>query len=163
MESASDTTVHQRWANKNLRWNLAVCSYITTKYNTSWLLLQAAYPLGELVLGSPTEGYWVDEITPDGIECTTSTFMLHVPERARGGYPLQAPDVASKKQWISVLTDVIESTRATPEVVTYLPYSYDNDVDTLRRDGSHSSDSADPMVIVSHRDSTASSQSNWIA
>lgn len=103
----------------------------------------------------------MDEITPDGIECTTSTFMLHVPERARGGYPLQAPDVASKKQWISVLTDVIESTRATPEVVSYPPYSYDNDVDTLRRDGSYSSESADPMVIVSHRDSTASSQSEF--
>lgn len=123
--------------------------------------MQAAYPLGELVLGSPTEGYWVDEIIPDGIEHTTSTFMLHVPERARGGYPLQAPDVASKKHWISVLTDVIESTRATPEVITYLPYSsYDNDVDTLRREGT-SIDCADPVVIVSHRDSTAPSQSEF--
>lgn len=103
----------------------------------------------------------MDEIIPDGIEYTTSTFMLHVPERARGGYPLQAPDVASKKQWISILTDVIESTRATPEVITYLPYSYDNDVDTLRRDAS-SSDPTDPaMVIASHRDSIASSQSDF--
>ena len=46
--------------------------------------MQAAFPLGELVLGSLEEGYWVDENVPDGIDYTSATFMLHVPDRARG-------------------------------------------------------------------------------
>ena len=101
----------------------------------------------------------MDETVPDGIECTASTFMLHVPDRARGGYPLQAPNVASKKQWMSILTDVIESTRTTPEVMPCLPYSYDNDVDTIRSISSSHTDPAAGMVIVDHRDSVASSES----
>ena len=62
--------------------------------------------------------------------------MLHVPGRARGGYPLQAPDVASRKQWISVLLEVIESVSETPSVMACLPQSYDADMDTLRRPSS---------------------------
>ena len=124
--------------------------------------LQAAYPLGELTLGSPSEGYWVDEIVPDGVESMMYTFMLHVPERARGGYPLLAPDTASKKQWMSVLTDVIDSTLATPQVImTCLPSSYDNDVETLTKTGSINSDFAELSFSVDgHRSSSASQSSN---
>ena len=123
--------------------------------------IQSAFPLGELVLGSPNEGYWVDDNVPEGMDCTTSTFMLHVPERARGGYPLQAPDTVSKKQWMSILTDVIESTRATPEVTICLPFSYDHDMDTLLRPSTSESaeSSASRVHAENHRDSSASSQS----
>ena len=124
--------------------------------------IQSAFPLGELVLGSPNEGYRVDDNVPEGMDCTASTFMLHVPERARGGYPLQAPDTVSKKQWMSILTDVIESTRATPEVIICLPFSYDDDMDTLRRQPSTSESvesSASRVHAEDHRDSSASSRS----
>lgn len=106
--------------------------------------MQAGFPLGELVLGSPSEGYWVDDDIPAGIDSNPCMFMLHVPERARGGYPLQAFDIASKKQWISVLLDIIHSIRETPDVMACLPQSYDYDMDTLKRqsvvsDGTESS------------------------
>ena len=119
------------------------------------LILQAAFPLGELVLGSPHEGYWVDENVPDGIDFTVGTFMLHVPGRARGGYPLQAPNLAGKKQWMK---EVIESTRAIPQVMTLLPHSYDNDTDTLKRGSVSSSetDSGAGVVIMEHRERSAS-------
>jgi hypothetical protein len=121
---------------------------------------KAAFPLGELVLGSPGEGYWVDEIVPDGIESNSSTFMLHVPDRQRGGYPLVAPDSTSKKQWMSVLTDVIDSTRATPQVMQCLPMSYDDDVETLSRT-SHGSGFTDLSSDGrEHRNSSASESSN---
>ena len=118
---------------------------------------QAAFPVGELVLGSPSEGYWVDEVVPDGIENNTCTFMLHVPDRLRGGYPLVAPDTASKKQWMSVLTDVIDSTRATPQVMHCLPPPYDDDMETMSRT---SGGSGFTEVSYEHRDSSASESSN---
>ena len=70
----------------------------------------------------------MDEIVPDAIELTSCMFMLHVPDRARGGYPLQASDTASKKQWMSVLSDVIDNIRATPQVMMCIPHTYDYDV-----------------------------------
>ena len=136
--------------------------FLASLYNPLMLRLQAAFPLGELVLGSLRDGYWVDENVPDSIDYTPAMFMLHVPERARGGYPLQAPNVSSKKQWMKILTEVIEDTRATPQVMTSLPHSYDNDMDTLRRASASSDhlDSGASVVVVDHRDSTASESSN---
>ena len=86
----------------------------------------------------------MDDNVPEGIDSTPCMFMLHVPERARGGYPLQALDIASKKQWIRVLLEVIQSVRETPNVMACLPQSYDYDMDTLKRqsnvsDGTESS------------------------
>ena len=111
-------------------------------------------------MGSPSEGYWVDEIVPDGIESNSCTFMLHVPDRQRGGYPLMAPDTASKKLWISVLTDVIDSTRATPQVMYCLPVSYDDDVETLSRSSQCSGLTEVSIDSQGHRDSSASESSN---
>lgn len=124
------------------------------------LYWQAAYPLGELVLGSPSEGFWVDEIVPDGIEAIPCSFMLHAPDRQRGGYPLQAHNSASKKQWMSVLTDVIESTRATPQVMTCLPTSYDEDADTLSRASNCSSTTEVSFLSDGRKSSSASDASN---
>ena len=177
MESASDTTACQRQApqwsiNANTTepqsflyiWDFSCKGFLVCWVLSCSICTQAAFPLGELVLGSSKEGYWVDENIPDGIDYTSATFMLHVPDRARGGYPLQAPNVASKKQWMKVLNEVIDSTRPTPKVMTSLPHSYDNDMETLRR-VSTSSEHLDPgassVVVVEHRDSTASESSNW--
>lgn len=87
----------------------------------------------------------MDDDVPDGIDNNPCTFMLHVPERARGGYPLQALDTASKKQWMSVLMEVIQNIRETPNVMACLPQSYDYDMDTLKRQ-SITSDGAESSV-----------------
>ena len=99
----------------------------------------------------------MDDVVPDGIESNTCTFMLHVPDRQRGGYPLMAPDTASKKLWMSVLSDVIDRTRATPQVMHTLPASYDDDLETLSR--TSQSSGVSEMSFDSHRDSSASETS----
>jgi hypothetical protein len=159
-ERASQEYIHYGWLHKTsptgTRWSkrfFVLDGKCLRYYSTP----RAAFPVGELVLGSPSEGYWVDEVVPDGIENNTCTFMLHVPDRLRGGYPLVAPDTASKKQWMSVLTDVIDSTRATPQVMHRLPPPYDDDVETMSRT---SGGSGVTEVSYEHRDSSASESSN---
>ena len=100
----------------------------------------------------------MDEVVPDGIESNSCTFMLHVPDRQRGGYPLVAPDSGSKKRWMSVLTDIIDSTRTTPQVMHCLPVSYDDDVETMSRTSQSSQISCESRGR--HRDSSASESSN---
>ena len=97
----------------------------------------------------------MDEVVPDGIESTTCTFMLHVPDRQRGGFPLVAPDVGSKKLWMSVLNDVIDSTRTTPQVMQCLPSSYDEDLERSSQFSNTLENSFDD-----HRNSSASEASS---
>ena len=55
---------------------------------------------------------------------------------------------------MSVLTNAIENAPNIPEVPSYLPSSYDNDIDTLKREGANS-DSAELNV------STMAQRTSW--
>ena len=54
------------------------------------------------------------------------TFMLHVPNRANGGYPLMADSEEAKQQWIRNLESAISETTGTPDQ-SIAPSSYEDD------------------------------------
>ena len=92
-------------------------------------ILQDPHTCGEIVLGSSNDGYSVSEDVPTrlaGMYC----FMLHVPNRANGGYPLQANSEESKQQWMTSLKYVIaETTDITPDhSVATTTYNADDDL-----------------------------------
>lgn len=54
------------------------------------------------------------------------SFMLHVPNRANGGYPLLAESEESKQQWIKSLNHAIAETTGTPDQ-SVAPSTYEDD------------------------------------
>lgn len=53
-------------------------------------------------------------------------FMLHVPNRGGGGFPLLADTEESKQQWMMCLTRAIDETTGTPDQ-SVAPASYEDD------------------------------------
>ena len=89
-------------------------------------LLQDPTPLGEIILGPYSSGYWVDEDVPERIKHNLNVFMLHVPARANGGFPLLAEDSAAKKEWMEALQCVIDDYKTSPDFFA-APGLYESD------------------------------------
>ena len=69
--------------------NNVTLSHITTFFLTH----QDPHACGEIILGSAADGYYVDEDVPAQLPAGMFVFMLHVPSRSRGGFPLLADSV----------------------------------------------------------------------
>lgn len=78
------------------------------------LLLKDAVPLGEIILGP--HGCWVDETFPEKMEHNANMFMLHVPNRPRGGFPLMVESLISKKAWMDAIQSVIDNCRGSSDL-----------------------------------------------
>ena len=87
--------------------------------------LQDSHACGEIVLGSADDGYYVSTDVPPKLSHLFA-FMLHVPKRGGGGFPLLADSEDSKMRWMEVLSDVIANTSGTPDQ-SVAPVSYDED------------------------------------
>lgn len=72
-------------------------------------------PLGEVILGPTSSGYWVDTEVPERLKHCLNVFMLHVPNRANGGFPLLTEDASAKKAWMQAIQAAIYKYRASPE------------------------------------------------
>ena len=92
------------------------------------LLLQDPHAHGEIVLGSAADGYHVDDNVPARLADRMYIFMLHVPSRGGGGFPLLAESRESKKEWIKSLTKVIEESTGSPDQ-SVAPSTYEEDED----------------------------------
>ena len=75
------------------------------------------------MLGAPSDGYYVDDDIPDKLARQLHVFMLHVPNRPGGGFPLLAEDTESKKSWMDALQTAISECTGSPDAsvatVTY--------------------------------------------
>lgn len=69
------------------------------------MCLQDAFPLGEIVIDTSSEGFFVDENAPDELGGGENAFVLNTPTRT---FPLLAETAEDKREWISILRDVIE-------------------------------------------------------
>ena len=69
---------------------------------------QDAYPLGEVTIGSSDDGFEITDKVPEHLADQPGVFMLKVPYRSKGGFPLLAETEDEKKEWMSVLKSVIE-------------------------------------------------------
>ncbi len=70
--------------------------------------MQDAYPLGEISLGAAKDGFEVTETLPDHLSDQLCMFMLKVPYRSKGGFPLLAETEKDKKDWMVALRTIIE-------------------------------------------------------
>lgn len=65
----------------------------------------------------------MDENVQEKLQQYSNVFMLHVPNRPGGGFPLLAEDATAKKEWIEALEHVIQNARGSPDLclaqVTY--------------------------------------------
>lgn len=87
---------------------------------------QDPHACGEIILGSFNDGYFVDEEVPVKLSDRMNIFMLHVPHRAGGGFPLVANSEDSKKRWIEALNSVIAETTGSPDQ-SVAPVTYEDD------------------------------------
>ena len=81
---------------------------------------------GEIIIGSSVDGYSVDLKMPVRLLNCNHGFMLRVPNRSRGGFPLQADTAASKEKWMESLRKVIAESTGSPDQ-SVAPSSYDED------------------------------------
>ena len=79
--------------------------------NAYLVCLQDAFPLGEIVIDSSSEGFFVDENAPDELGGGENAFVLNTPTRT---FPLLAETAEDKHEWITVLRDVIEKSITSP-------------------------------------------------
>ncbi|XP_003385504.1 PREDICTED: arf-GAP with dual PH domain-containing protein 1-like [Amphimedon queenslandica] len=66
------------------------------------------FPLGEIVLGNPSEGYSVDESAPHELGAGENAFILNTPTRT---FPLLAETSEDKLSWLTVLRAALEKPR----------------------------------------------------
>ena len=99
----------QLWEHRN-----QLCSYI----------LQDAFPLGEIVLGTETEGFSVDESAPFDLGVGENGFVLNTPNRI---YPLQAATAEDKLEWIATFRAAIEKASSSSNGVTSFLDTYDTE------------------------------------
>ena len=57
----------------------------------------------------------MDESAPLKLSDYMNVFMLHVPNRLGGGFPLRADTAESKEKWISLLSKVIAESIGSPD------------------------------------------------
>jgi hypothetical protein len=65
---------------------------------------QDAFPLGEVVIGSRSEGFSVDENAPDDLGGGENAFVFNTTTRT---YPLLAETTDEKHAWVEVLREAI--------------------------------------------------------
>ena len=74
------------------------------------VFLQDPFPLGEVPLGTNAQGFGITDIVPKHLSDQQYVFMLKVPSRSGGGFPLMAETEQSKKQWMEALQASINGT-----------------------------------------------------
>ena len=80
------------------------CSY--SKFSLLiFLSLQAAFPKGEIYLGTTEKGFCVRDGVPPGIKDPGCTFTLKTPDRH---FHFAAESEEEKNSWIEILRDVIQ-------------------------------------------------------
>lgn len=67
---------------------------------------QDAFPLGEVVIGSGSEGFSVDENAPDDLGGGENAFVFNATTRT---YPLLAETTEEKHVWVEVLRQAIHT------------------------------------------------------
>lgn len=82
-----------------------------TVFITCWFCCQDPFPLGEVVIGSASEGFSVDENAPDDLGGGESAFMFNATTRT---YPLLAETTEEKHVWVKVLREVIDTVSSSP-------------------------------------------------
>jgi hypothetical protein len=65
------------------------------------------FPLGEIQIGRSGEGYSVSNVVPDHLTDQKCVFMLGVPCRSGGGFPLMADSDKEREEWMAALKNVI--------------------------------------------------------
>ena len=68
--------------------------------------LKDAFPLGEIILGRPKEGFSVDETAPPELGGGENAFVLNTPTRT---FPLLSETSEDKISWLAVLRSAIEN------------------------------------------------------
>lgn len=86
--------------------------------------LQDPFPLGEIMLGTETEGFSVDESAPYDLGVGENGFVLNTPNRI---YPLQAITSEEKHDWIATLRKVITRASSSPNGVASLLETYETE------------------------------------
>lgn len=84
---------------------------------------QDAFPLGEIVMGTESEGFSVDESAPYELGVGENGFVLNTPNRI---YPLQAATAEDKLNWIAMFRAAIEKASLSPNGTVYTE-TYDTD------------------------------------
>ena len=84
---------------------------------------QDAFPLGEIVLGTESEGFTVDESAPYELGVGENGFVLNTPNRI---YPLQAATAEDKLNWIAMFRATIEKASLSPNGTVFTE-TYDTD------------------------------------
>lgn len=87
-------------------------------------LLQDPFPLGEILLGTETEGFSVDEMAPYDLGVGENGFVLNTPNRI---YPLQAATSEEKHDWIATLRRVIARASFSSNGVASLSETYETE------------------------------------
>ncbi len=90
--------------------------------------MQDPHAHGEIILGSSLDGYYVDENVPAKLVDRMHIFMLHVPGRGGGGFPLLADSPEEKEEWTKALTKVINESTGSPDQ-SVAPSTYEEDED----------------------------------
>lgn len=98
----------------------------SSKFPPSSHYLQDPHACGEIILGSSSDGYYVDEDVPPNLPAGMHVFMLHVPNRSRGGFPLLADSEESKRQWMDLLSKMIGESTGSPDQ-SVAPSTYEDD------------------------------------
>ena len=100
--------------------------YLLAFYSLSLLFphSQDAFPLGEIVLGTETEGFSVDESAPYELGVGENGFVLNTPNRI---YPLQAATSEDKLDWIATFRAAIDRASSSPNGVASFLQTYDTD------------------------------------
>ena len=95
--------------------------------------LKDAVPLGEIILGA--NGFHVDENLPEKLEHHANIFMLHVPNRQGGGFPLMAESADSRKSWMKAIRGIIEECGGSPDLCSSTgKFTYENETDEEKDD-----------------------------
>ena len=102
---------------------------INCEFSLSRLILQDAFALGEVILGSRSEGFYVDELLPQKFKDTMFAFMLHTPGRVNGGFHIYAENEDSKKAWMEALQGVIDgAVEPADQSVAVVTYEEDEEI-----------------------------------
>ena len=89
-------------------------------------ILKDPHANGEIVLGSSVDGFSVDESVPVRLADRMHIFMLHVPNRGGGGFPLLSDSLESKEKWVKSLSKVIAESTGSPDQ-SVAPSTYEED------------------------------------
>lgn len=97
-----------------------------------FFFFQDPFPLGEIALGTNAQGFGITDTVPRHLSDQQYVFMLKVPSRSGGGFPLMAETEQSKKQWMEALQASINGTPllSSPSGLTKEDFVFDNEDDS---------------------------------